>query len=140
MPQYTDWGLKPWFRFNAGMLPRLDNNAKYKAILLSLSKTLGKLFFKLNWIGTCSWLSNQIPFILVPQETAKLPEVKGRGLKKICSSAQSTPCKSSPILSPGSFFVPLNLISSSFAAPWLALSNKDAYYLIQRSWRRTNRI
>ena len=44
-----------------------------------------KLFFKLNTLVPVLGLSNKIPYILVAQETAKLPNVKVGGKKIILS-------------------------------------------------------
>ena len=50
---------------------------------------LSNSFFKLNSFAPVSGLSNEILYTLVAQETAKLPNVKVGGLKKICRSARS---------------------------------------------------
>ena len=42
-----------------------------------------KLFLKLNSFALVSGVSNEIPYTLVAQETAKLPNFKAGGLKKI---------------------------------------------------------
>ena len=47
-----------------------------------------KLFFKVNPIPPESGLSNEILCILLAQETAKLPNVKVGGLKKILPTGQ----------------------------------------------------
>ena len=46
-------------------------------------KILSNSYFMLNPITPISGLSNEILFILVAQETAKLPKIKFGGLKKI---------------------------------------------------------
>ena len=51
-------------------------------------KSAVKLFFKVNLIAPKSGLSNEILFILLVQETAKLPIVKVGGLKKILPTDQ----------------------------------------------------
>ena len=46
-------------------------------------KSTFKFFIKLDQIAPISGLSNEIPCILIPQETVKLPIVKVGGVKKI---------------------------------------------------------
>ena len=48
------------------------------------------LFFRLNLIGSCLRLSNEISCILVAQGAAKLPEVKVGGLRKKMKNARTS--------------------------------------------------
>ena len=43
-------------------------------------KSEDRLFFKLNEIGPCSGLSNEILYTLLDQENVKLPDVKLGGI------------------------------------------------------------
>ena len=53
-----------------------------------LTQITDKVIIKLNPIGPCSGLSNELLCILVAQGDAKLPEAKVKGLKKMKNIAK----------------------------------------------------
>ena len=82
-----------------------------------LLKVLSISFFLVNSIAPISGLSNEILFILVAQETAKLPNVKVGGLSKSSADQPYSRCAHAAwVRVPDLFFISPTLTSGCFAA------------------------
>ena len=89
-------------------------------------KSAVKLFLKLNLIASISGLSNQILCIFIAQETAKLPNDKVGGLKKILPVGPIRTMHVRPGFK-SRYFCISNCDLWYLCSP---LSYKDAWYLI----------